>query len=529
MTETFPPVLAGIALTILVLAVTALGRRLPVPTPVLQLIAGLLVGLVPGAAGLRLDPGVVFFVFLPPVLWSAAYFTSFRDFKANLRPILLLAVGLVLVTTVVVALVAHALLPGLPWAVAVALGAIVSPPDAVAAEAILKRLPIPRRVLVILEGESLVNDAAALVLYRTAVVAAVSGFFSPGEAIVLFFIDGVVGVLLGLAVGWLTVQAVRRAKDPLAEIILTLVAPYLAWVAAERLHVSAVLACVAGGLYLRQNFSHTVSPATRVQGRAVWNLVVFATNALIFVLLGVQFGELIESVRTAPLGAIFRTGLLISGIVIVVRLLWVPVAAVLPRWLSAELRVRDPMPPLRALLLIGWTSMRGVVSLASALALPLVIADGRPFPYRSEIILISMCVIVVTLVVQGVSLTPFIRWLRFPPDGTHHEEERHARSEALRHALERIDDLADEGWVRPEDVEQLRDDYRRRGERHARRAVAGRDTTDAHKRLRGEVLRAERRALIRLRDEDAISDEVLQHLEEELDVEALRIGVGEVR
>lgn len=269
MNDALPPVVTGIALAFLVLGVTALSRRLPVPTPILQVGAGLAVGLIPGTAGLRLDPDVVFFVFLPPVLWSAAYFTSFRDFHANLRPIFLLAVGLVLATTAVVAVAAHALLPGLPWAVAVALGAIVSPPDAVAAETILKRLPIPRRIVVILEGESLVNDASALVLYRTAVLAAVTGYFSLGESITRFFIDGTVGILVGLAVGWLLVWASRLTRDSLGVVVLSLIGPYLAWVAAESLHVSAVLACVAGGLYLRQHFSSVVSPASR---RCSWVL-----------------------------------------------------------------------------------------------------------------------------------------------------------------------------------------------------------------------------------------------------------------
>ena len=310
MTDALPPVLTGIAVAFLVLVVTALSRRFPVPTPILQVAAGLLVGLVPGTAGFRLEPSVVFFVFLPPVLWAAAYFTSFRDFKANLRPICLLAVGLVLATTAAVAVAAHALLPGLPWPAAVALGANVSPPDAVAAEAILRRLPIPRRVVVVLEGESLVNDASALVLYRTAVLAMVSGYFSPGEAVVRFFIDASVGVLAGLAVGWLIIRLAELTRDSLAQVILTLVGPYLAWVAAERIHVSAVLACVAGGLYVRQHFSSVASPASRLQARAVWDLLVFMTNALIFILLGVQFAKLIEAVPPGELGTVARTGLL---------------------------------------------------------------------------------------------------------------------------------------------------------------------------------------------------------------------------
>jgi monovalent cation/hydrogen antiporter len=526
MTDAFPPVLTGIGLAALVIVLAALGRRLPVPTPILQVVGGLLVGLVPGTAGVGLQPDVIFFVFLPPVLWSAAYFTSFRDFKANLRPIGLLAIGLVGATTLAVALAAHALLPGIPWAVAAALGAVVSPPDAVAAEAILKRLPIPRRLVVILQGESLVNDASALVLYRTAVLAAVTGHFSLGEAIVRFFVDALVGAFLGVLVGWVLVKVASKTEDALAEVTLTLVGPYLAWALAEGLHVSAVLACVAGGLYLRQYFSEVVSPSSRIQAKAVWDLIVFGLNALIFLLLGIQFGELLEQVPAHTLGTVGRTGLAIAGIAIVVRLIWVPIGTILPRWLSADLRRRDPMPPASAMALIGWTSMRGIVSLASALALPLVTEAGAPFPFRAEIILITMTVIVVTLVLQGLTLAPLIRWLEFPADHGEHEEELHARREAIRRALERLDDLTDEPWVTPEAMAQVREEVIRRGRAHT---GDGAVAADARRRLRLEAVRAERRYLIRLRNEGAISDEVLHHLERELDVESLRLGAGDLR
>src|SRR4249919_3184662 len=246
---TFPPVIFGIAFAALIVALSALARRLPIPTPILQLVAGLALGLAPGIATPELDPDLVFFVFLPPILWSAAMFTSPREFRRNIGSISLLAVGLVLVTTAVVAIAAHALMPGMPWAVAVALGAIVSPPDAVAATAIVSRLPVPRRVIVVLEGESLVNDASALILYRSAVAAAVTSVFSWGESIVRFFVDAGVGVLVGVLVGWVVLKIMRWSKDALAETLLTLAAPYVAWLAAESIHVSAVLSCVAGGIF----------------------------------------------------------------------------------------------------------------------------------------------------------------------------------------------------------------------------------------------------------------------------------------
>ncbi len=516
----FPPIVFAIAFAALVVALTSLGRRLPIPTPILQVGAGLLVGLVPGVAIPELEPDIVFFVFLPPVLWAAAFFTSLREFKANIRPISLLAVGLVLATTAAVAIVARALLPGLPWSVAIALGAIISPPDAVAAAAIVSRLPVPRRVIVILEGESLVNDASALVLYRTAVAAAVTGVFSWGESIVRFFIDVGVGALIGLLVGWLIIRAVRWTKDALAETVLTLAAPYVAWLAAETLHVSAVLACVAGGLYLRQHLSMAVGPMSRLQTRAVWDLLIFLLNAMIFLILGLQFGQLLESIPAGSLTWVVRTGATIGAVAIVVRLIWVPIATHLPRYLDPELRRRDPVRSKKAIFLVSWTSMRGIVSLATALALPRVLADGSAFPYRTEIILITMCVIVMTLVVQGLSLAPIIRAFSFTPETKHFEEERMARLEATRRGAEALDDLSRESWADPRDVEYLRSEVRDRVQMHQHHKGG----TPGRHRLRVGMINAERRMLVRLRNEGAISDEVLRELEQELDLEAIRVG-----
>jgi Na+/H+ antiporter len=519
----FPPVIFGIAFAALIIALSALARRLPIPTPILQLVAGLAIGLTPSLAIPDLDPDLVFFVFLPPILWSAAMFTSPREFRRNLGSIGLLAVGLVLVTTIVVAIAARSLLPGIPWAAAFALGAIVSPPDAVAATAIVSRLPVPRRVITILEGESLVNDASALVIYRAAVAAAVIGRFSWGESVVRFFIDAGIGVLIGLLVGWLIIRAACWTRDAMAETLLTIAGPYVAWLTAETLHVSAVLACVAGGLYVQQNLSIAVGPSSRLQIRSVWDLVVFLLNAAVFLVLGAQFGTLLGSLRGESIAYVIRTGVIISIVAIVVRLVWVPFVTTL-RLLSAEAR-RGPRPRWKPLALVSWTSMRGVVSLATALALPRVLADGSAFPYRTEIILITMCVIVITLVVQGLSLEPIIRAFRFEPEVEHHEEERLARRETTRRGAEALEDLAHEDWADPRDVEVLRGEVRDR----ARMTEQLGGTFDGRRRLRLGMIAAERRMLIRLRNEGAISDEVLRSLEQELDLEAVRAGAGDVR
>ena len=521
----FPPIVIAIAFAAVVVAVTAIARRLPVPPPILQVLAGFALGMIPGVAMPQIDADLVFFVFLPPVLWAAAFFTSLRDFNANRRPIALLAIGLVLATSAAVAIAARMLFPAMPWAVAVALGAIVSPPDAVAAAAIVSRLPVPRRVVVILEGESLVNDASALILYRSAVAAAVTGTFSWGESVVRFFLDAGVGVLVGILVAWLVLRLLRLSRDPMAETLLTLAAPYVAWLAAESLHVSAVLACVAGGVYLRRHFSNAVAPMSRLNNNSVWDLVVFVLNAAIFLLLGLQFRALLAAVPGGTMLSLVRDGLLISLVAIVVRLLWVPIATALPRVVSRRVRRNDPMPSKRGVFLVAWTSMRGIVSLATALALPAALASGAPFPYRSEIIVITVCVILVTLVVQGLTLAPIIRAFRFTPEKSHHLEARAARLEASRRGAEVLDDLSHEEWVDERDVEWLRNELRDRIrllEHHA-------GEPEGRRRLRGAMLRAERRMLVRLRNEGAISDDVLRELEQELDLEAVRVGVGEER
>jgi CPA1 family monovalent cation:H+ antiporter len=428
----------------------------------------------------------------------------------------------VLVTTAVVAIVARALYPGLPWPVAVALGAIVSPPDAVAATAIVSRLPVPRRVITVLEGESLVNDASALVLYRTAVAAAVTGAFSWGESIVRFFIDAGVGVLIGLLVAWLIIRAVRWTNDALAESLLTLAGPYVAWVAAESLHVSAVLACVAGGVYLQQHLSSAVGPASRLQTRTIWDLVAFLLNATIFLLLGAELMTLLDAVPRGSLGSIIASGAIITGVAIVARLLWVPLVTLLAR-VSSERRRRGPRPRWKPLFLVSWTSMRGVVSMATALSLPRLMASGEPLPYRTEMILIAMCVIVLTLLVQGMSLSPIVRALHFEPEQAHHAEERLARLEAARRGAEALEDLSHEDWVDQRDVQELRRELRER----LRMSEEQGGSYAGRRRLRLGMIDAERRMLIRLRNEDAISDEVLRALEFELDLEAVRVGGGE--
>lgn len=511
-----------------VLALVTLASRVPIPYPIFLVLGGLALSFAPTIVPVRLDPDLVFLVFLPPILWAAAYFTSLRDFRANLRTISLLAIGLVLATTAAVAAVARMLFPGMSWPVALALGAIVSPPDAVAATAIARRLRIPHRVITVLEGESLLNDASALVAYRTAVALAVTGGgFVLTDAVGQFLLSSVGGVLIGLAVGALTVLALRFTSDSLVETAITLLAPYAAWIIAERAHTSAVLACVAGGLYLGQRLSALVAPATRVQALAVWGLLVFVLNGVIFVLIGLQLGAIREAGLPASLTTVVWQGLVVTATAIAVRLVWVPLALVVPRLVSPALRRRDPIPPKGAMLLVAWIAMRGIVSLAAALALP------ETFPFRDQIILMTFAVILSTLVLQGLSLIPLIRWLALDEDRTLELEEERAREEAARSALARLDQLVGEPWPRPQDVERLRAIHTQRIRRASSIDLGDCEETAqaqaALRRLRHETLTAERRTLLALRDRDVISDEVFHRLEQELDVEAMRTGLGDVR
>jgi Na+/H+ antiporter len=522
-----------VVLLVAVLILTTLARNLLLPYPILLVLGGLVLSALPQMPVVRLDPDLVFLVFLPPILWSAAYFTSLRDFRANLRTITFLAVGLVIATTAAVAAAARWIIPGIGWPEALALGAIVSPPDAVAATAIGRRLNIPRRVVVVLEGESLVNDATALVLYRAAVAAVVTGAFSFADGLKIFLLASVGGVLVGLAVAELARRALALTEDSFTEVLVTLLAPYISWILAERLHVSAVLACVAGGLYLRQHLSEAVAPVTRLQARAVWDVFVFLLNGVLFILIGLQLASLRPTVGPGEIKPLLVQAAVVSAVAIGVRMVWVPFAIGLPRLLSAALRRRDPILEWTRVFLMGWIGMRGIVSLAAALALPFATATGMPFPFREDIILLTFSVILVTLVLQGLTLAPLLRRLGLRDDSALADEEFRARDAAVEAALARLEELADEPWARPAHLEQLRARYaQRRAHASALGSSDGAGTIEdvgAFRRLRHEAIMAERRRVISLRDRGEISDEILHRIEHELDVEALQIGTGELR
>jgi len=523
-----------LGLLVAVVALAIIAPRLHIPYTILLVLGGLLLGFVPGLPRFTLDPDVVFLLLLPPLLSSSAWQTSWRDFHANLRPISLLALGLVLLTTIVVAVVAHVLIPDLPWAVAFVLGAIVSPTDAVAATAIAQRLGIPQRIVTIIEGESLVNDATGLVAYRFAVAAVVTGVFSLGEASLQFVVVSVGGIALGLVAGWGLSYVHRWLDNPPLEITVTLVTPYAVYLLGEEvLHVSGLLAIVTTGLYLTWRAPTFFSSGTRLQAEAVWEILIFLLNGLVFILIGLQLPGILAILNTtiarrSPILLVWDAAL-VSLIVILVRLVWAFTQALLPRLLSRRLRERDPYPGWRSVVLIGWTGMRGAVSLAAALALPEVTAEGAAFPERAFVIYLTFGVILATLVVQGLSLPLLIRGLGLHDDGASERQETQARLTAAQAALARLDELASQNEVSQESAQHLRKHYEAQVRSITKRIKKaanepGEDHAMTYQRLQREALQAERSAVIGLRNQGEINDEVLRRLERELDLEEQRLA-----
>ena len=517
-----------------VTALSGLARRTGIPAPFVLVVAGLAASFVPGVPAVELDPHVVLVLILPPLLYAAALSTAYADFGDNLRPIALLSVGLVLVTMAAVAAVAALVAPALPLAAAFALGAIVAPPDAVAATAIARRLSLPRRVLVILEGESLLNDATALVSYRIAVSAALVGGATVGGALSDFAVAALGGVAIGLALGVGLAALRRRLHDPLLENALSLLTPFAAFLPAEALHASGVLAVVVTGLYLGRRAPVLLSSGARLQGQALWGMVTFLLEGLVFALIGLQLPQVLEALGDDAREAL-RTAAAVTATVVVVRLAYLFPATYLPRWLSARVRQRDPAPPWRYPFLIGWAGMRGVVSLAAAFALP------TDMPGRDLILFVTFCVILATLLVQGMSLPWLVRRLDLDDDGAAERIDKaiatadHHVARVAMQELERLDDELPEGVV-----EELRRQLEERV-RHAHAVLGGCPGEDEYDdgaipddlstltdavtaaQVRRRLLDAERAELLRLYGERDIDDEVLRALQQQLDVEELTL------
>jgi CPA1 family monovalent cation:H+ antiporter len=519
-------------LLLFVAGLTVVARRLQTPYPIVLVIGGLLLSYIPGIPRILLNPEVIFLLVLPPLLFSAAWLTSWRDFKYNIVSISFLAIGLVAFTVVSVAFVAHAIFPGFDWRLGVVLGAVVSTTDAIAATSIAKRLGLPQRIVDVLEGESLVNDATGLLALEFGLALVVGGqvpTFSSGFFRLLYLVVGgiAVGMLVGLFVHWVE----HQIDDAPIEITISFVVPYGVYLAAESVHASGVIAVVACGLYLGRGSAHFFSPAVRIQADAVWDVFTFILNGFVFVLIGLQLPLVREGIKAFGAGQLLLFGAVFSVLVIVLRLIWIYPGAAAAYWVRRHLQHQNVYrPPVRQVFVAGWTGMRGVIALAAALSLP-QIAAGKPFPQRNMIIFLTFAVILVTLVLQGLTLPALIRALGLAGSAGPNCEETEARrimAEAALTHLERSGrDAAPEAAALLTD---LRDHYRRRlsslphdgGPQEESDAQAYRNSLD----LSLELLRVERETAVQLRNNGRINDEVLRHLLRELDLSETRYRAG---
>lgn len=519
-----------ISLVILLLAVvTALAQitdRIRVPYVVMLVLAGIMIGLIPGLPIVTLDPDLVFLVFLPPVLYAAAWSTSWPDFKQSIRPISLLAVGCVLFTTVLVACAAHYLIPGFGWPEAFVLGAIISPPDAVAATAATKGLKLPKRIITILEGESLVNDATGLIAYRYAIAATVSGSFIFWLAGINFFYVAGLGIGLGLAIGYLFLWIHKiTPNNATTDTTFTLLTPYAAYLLAEEFHASGVLAVVAAGLFLSPRSSEIFSNRTRLQANAVWDTLIFILNGIIFILIGLQLPMILKNIQShSSLATLIFYGLLISAVTIVARIIWVFPGTFIPIWVSKRIRENEPTD-VRGVTVVAWAGMRGIVSLAAALALPIMVSDKVAFPNRDLIIFLTFCVIFVTLVLQGMTLRKLIQWLGLKVGDQQVKEEEGTRYHIASAVIEHIEENYSIG-LSDAVLNQIKTKYEIRIHRMRKDQTKNRMTQeqiDEFQRIQKELLAREREFILRMRKEGKASDEVVRKLEYELDLEEARL------
>jgi Na+/H+ antiporter len=519
-----------IGLLVAVAVLSALARRLSIPYPIVLVIGGAVFGFVPGLPDVNLDPDVVLVVFLPPLLYGAAFFANLGDLRRDLRAISVTSIGLVLATMCAVAVVAHELIPGLTWGAAFVLGAIVSPTDPLAGAMIMRRLNVPRRQVSIVEGEGLFNDATALVAYRVAVVAVVAGSFSLADAGLRFVLAAAGGVAIGLIVGWMVAEIRKRTEDAQVSITISLLTGYAAFIPANAIGVSGVLAAVTAGLYMGIRGPSIIPARTRLQGFFVWDILDFLINAVLFVLVGLQLRAVVDSLSGFSVSSLAAYALAISGVVIATRLAWAFTVPYLIRAVDRREGQRERRVGPGPRLVVAWSGMRGAVSLAAALAIPFSTDAGAPFPDRDLIIFLTFAVIFFTLVVQGLSLPALIRALGITSDGSEENEEIRARLVASRAALDRLDELVAEEWTRDETIERMRALYQYRKRRFAARAGKIEDDgyenrSFTYQRMVQIVLAAQRDALIRERSEGMISNEVMNRVIRELDLEESRLEI----
>ena len=505
---------------------SVVATKIKVPYPILLVLAGLVIWLIPGMPSLEMDPDVVFFIFLPPLLYAAAWQTSWNEFWKWKRSILLLAFGLVIFTSVIVAYVSVHLIPGFTLALGFLLGGIISPPDAVAATSVMQGLKVPKRLSTILEGESLINDASSLIIYRFAIASILTGMFSFGHASGQFILVSLMGIVIGLVIAnilYLVHQYVPTT--PSVDTAITLISPYLCYLAAEYYHFSGVLSVVSAGLFLSWRSDEIFNYQSRLQATNVWEALIFILNGMVFILIGLQLPVIIKDLDGFTLGQATGFGMAISLLVVVVRMIWIFPAAYLPYYLSKRIRKKETLPHWKAVVLAGWSGMRGVVSLAAALALPLTMTNGTAFPFRNTILFITFCVILMTLVVQGLTLPMLIKFFKIPDPDNLEEEEKKLRMYLSYSAIEFIEsNYAQEDATR-DALHHIKTKFEKRIDQIQRRMVAAdlshhsEDVFREFNKLQLHMIDFERKELKTMRRKNQNSEEVLRKLEYELDLE----------
>ena len=526
---------------VILISLTAIVNRKKFPFPILLVAAGLIIGFVPQLPNLALDPDIVFLIILPPLLYDAASKTSWHEFRTSIRPISTLAITLVFFTTVAVAITAHYFIPGFSWPLAFVLGAVVSPPDAVAASGIIKGLGLNKKVITILEGESLVNDASALIAYRYAVMAVTTGTFVFWKAGLQFLLVAGAGVLIGIAVGYLFVLAYKKiTTNPVVETSLTLLAPFVSYLAAEEVHMSGVLAVVSTGLVISWRSPEVFSYQARIRIRGLWDTLIFLLHGFVFILIGLQLPSIIRGLGNYPFLQILGYGLLISLVTIVVRIIWVFAGTgwgnffkkKTPGTITVEIKEDDTW---KNVLVVAWTGTRGVISLAAALALPLFLEDGTPFPKRNSIIFLSFVVIFVTLVVQGLSLPLLIRWLKIKPQDNTAAEEKELQLSLATSTLNYIDNELPVS-LENKSQEQLREKYELLINSLTKEVQLHKKAKQDDAKLRSappddltkaklEISKFQRELLVKMHKEGEFSDAAIKRVERELDIDEMKLNL----
>ena len=520
-----------VLLLIAIAAVAIIAARVDIPSSILLVITGVALALLPGLPAVKIAPDVVLLLVLPPVIYSSAVAMSWREFRFNLRPITLLAVGCVVFTTVAVAAAGHWLL-GLSWPVGFVLGAIVSPPDAVAPLSIARRMCLPRRIPTILEGEGLANDATALILYRFAVAAALGGVFSIGHAVEAFVTIVIGEVLWGIAVGWLMLRLRRWVREPRIEILLSLMTPFLAYWPPQHLGGSGVLATVTVGLYISWNGLRLISAPTRLQGIFFWDFFIYVINGMVFLLTGLQARTLSAGIRSYPATQLVMSAVIVSVVVIATRFIWMFPATYLPRWLIPAVARKDPSPPWQFPFVLAFTGVRGIVSLAAALAIPLETDAGTPFPHRDLVLLLTFVIVLVTLVGQGLTLPWVIRKVGLANAGRRERvqaraSEFSARRQAIAFVIDRLDRLAADHRIPDEIATRLRAHRREQLQEIELRSV---DDAEHQKRVNIfddvelQLITAEREFINDLYTRGEIKDEARRRIERGLDLREVEIA-----